>query len=1081
MKWYKFDQQDHHFLSLVNRIIEQSHSSGDERSLFYANLHPNGILDLAMPREMRMASAVLHLLDTLHLSKEAERIQALQNLYDEVLVSAKTTFRHNTGRVLIQIMKELVRGTTSGDKEKQLRLAHDFRLAATGKPTVVRRMLRRYYLLEMPEEWNQAVFDHHVHDANTKGRKNATHLIMDAWIKGIRSLTVIYYNYVTPEAARELLSAAEIMGITLRIGILFHAPHRGRLVDFIWVPRGFSNANDFLAFLDTPNVKRLMDDGRKASLWLEEHILKLLEQWNEKTRHEWEEQTGFCPEPLDKCAFRDFVATGQTSLLHLAEYIHKCIYPSLSQRATFLSERLNQLPLNDQAYGENYEQLCFLNNITPEYILKQLEHLLASTVNISCLPTDNQAGCPELLRLPPLLLLDWVNSLHSGNRVILNLACLTPEDVLTLLWDCQGLITHLELFNLKDWQEGKAPHTQTINDLQQAINGGSGPLLKQIIRSMIRDCESETDDPDRVQRLQKLRMILRNIPTFHDFYKKSKLYTRFGTDSTSRPGRHFGMGLFLPQTLPRRAQKELAESTTPRLRLPMHIDLVERISYQHITGTYRSKLKRSLLGLVQKLPGHLGMCKKREWLMQLQNIRICNGGDCTTDTRSNGQEYGNIFTLGGMGMVTSNGFHPERYEPELRQRQNGKKGETPQAVPVHQYSNSGDKFPADLLREEERHSPEGRGSLLSAWRNLGYYMNTNLANALKVIIGFIPAFLTFQYTQEWWVLAWFGAPLWFGITGLRNIIQAVMGGGGFRRSPLLRWNSYVSWSRLCDSLMFTGFSVVLLEYVMRVLVLQNQFDITSANHQILAFTIISIVNGFYIAAHNYFRGLQVEAIVGNLFRSVFAIPVSLAYNSVLVGVLLLLDVPDPFLVLLPSAAIISKLASDTVAGVIEGIADGNSNDRLREWDYNTKLKQVFESYSQLDLCFPEQGVLEMLTKPREILLALANGSESEKNLRLALIVNALDLMYFWYYQPRAPQVLGLMVPRLSRLERQALMRTQRVLRAEKEVVQLFVDGLVGRNFSRALSFYLDRHEAYLHNMAKVCLAKEERRKMKKTQ
>ena len=45
-----------------------------------------------------------------------------------------------------------------------------------------------------------------------------------------------------------------------------------------------------------------------------------------------------------------------------------------------------------------------------------------------------------------------------------------------------------------------------------------------------------------------------------------------------------------------------------------------------------------------------------------------------------------------------------------------------------------------------------------------------------MLAGFIPALVTFLYTQEWWVLAWFGAPLWFLIiTGLRNIPQAILG------------------------------------------------------------------------------------------------------------------------------------------------------------------------------------------------------------------------------------------------------------------------------------------------------------------
>ena len=50
-----------------------------------------------------------------------------------------------------------------------------------------------------------------MHDAHTKGRKSPTHLITDAWIKGIKELTVIYYNYVGADVVSELTEAAEIM------------------------------------------------------------------------------------------------------------------------------------------------------------------------------------------------------------------------------------------------------------------------------------------------------------------------------------------------------------------------------------------------------------------------------------------------------------------------------------------------------------------------------------------------------------------------------------------------------------------------------------------------------------------------------------------------------------------------------------------------------------------------------------------------------------------------------------------------------------------------------------------------------
>lgn len=57
-----------------------------------------------------------------------------------------------------------------------------------------------------------------MHDAHTKGRKSPTHLILDAWSKGIRRLTVVYYHHVPTVAVAELLEAAATMGVTVRLG-----------------------------------------------------------------------------------------------------------------------------------------------------------------------------------------------------------------------------------------------------------------------------------------------------------------------------------------------------------------------------------------------------------------------------------------------------------------------------------------------------------------------------------------------------------------------------------------------------------------------------------------------------------------------------------------------------------------------------------------------------------------------------------------------------------------------------------------------------------------------------------------------
>jgi hypothetical protein len=52
---------------------------------------------------------------------------------------------------------------------------------------------------------------------------------------------------------------------------------------------------------------------------------------------------------------------------------------------------------------------------------------------------------------------------RSGYRVTLNLSNLCLEDVIELLYDCEGIITRLEIFNLKDYVTGKTAHISSIS------------------------------------------------------------------------------------------------------------------------------------------------------------------------------------------------------------------------------------------------------------------------------------------------------------------------------------------------------------------------------------------------------------------------------------------------------------------------------------------------------------------------------------------------------------------------------------------------------------------------------------------
>ena len=981
-----FDKQDRDILALVNHILD-SRTGPSDNGLFDPNLHPHGIKELAATPVARMAYAVINLLRNLEAgdAQARDRLLALEVLYDEVLNSAHSMLRRNTARVLMQIMKDMVRA--HGDRLTQLKLAHDFRRTVQGTPRIVRHMLARYHLPEMPEEWNQIAFDDHVYDANTKGRKTPTHLIMDAWIKGIRDITIGYEYWVAPEAAREILRASEITGLTVRIGIEYQAPFHGRYARLFWIPRGFSSNEDFLEFLHNPKLTEIMKQGREVLKWKKEHILRVLRAWNERSRPQLAHAWGVDIPSLEVQDFLNFVGRGQPSMYHLSEFLHRHVLPAARERA----QRLAQAPAEDRAAAE---ELASLENLSADIIADEWlgPDALPEAADLT---RPGAEDVPKLLRLSPHDLVRELQELNPGYRLVLGLTDLRVEDVAEVLSDCHGAITHLEIFNMRAWFEGRLHDLEAIGELQRALNLGLGPRVKQMIRQMGRHLEREGDE----ERAAKFRHILRNVPKLWEHYRHSPLKSRLGTSSGGR--RSFGMGLVLKETLPPRALAELKRKSlhTPPVPICSPVEETE-IFREPENPTFWQRLASHF----RRLPGcrHLGMERKSEWKTASEFCRIC--------------KHGNVANLGGLNLARRNNFLEK--------------------------SDAGDH------------------------RHLGLtYLNSAISNWLKVLLGFIPAFFSFIYTQDWWFLAWFGTFIWFGITGVRNVVQMMFAANGFSRGTLIHWKEQVSISRICDSLMYTGISVLLLEVMVRVWLLQDGLGYSVENHPTLVFTVLNIVNGFYICAHNVFRGFPKEAAIGNFFRSGLAIPVSSLYDFLLFKLLLFVGVAQPELYLVPSAAVVSKMASDTVAAIIEGYADSQVNLRMRRWDYKSKIANVFACYTRLELLFPQEDALVMLARPGGL---KGHGGSRGRELEKAFIINALDLMYFWYYQPRAQEAFRKMLVTMPDADRHVLARAQLVLTREREISQMLVDGLLGRNFSPALAFFLSRHKQYLRLMSKLC-------------
>jgi hypothetical protein len=90
-----------------------------------------------------------------------------------------------------------------------------------------------------------------------------------------------------------------------------------------------------------------------------------------------------------------------------------------------------------------------------------------------------------------------------------------------------------------------------------------------------------------------------------------------------------------------------------------------------------------------------------------------------------------------------------------------------------------------------------------------------------------------------------------------------------------------------------------------------------------------------------------------------------------------------------------------------------------------------------------------------------------KDLEKLIVIGALDLLYFWMYQPRARTALKYLFKTLSDEEKRILAGCQTILKREREISQMFIDGVVGINFSKGLSFYLQCAPGYLKAMDRL--------------
>ncbi len=1038
-----FDSDDRALLDEVRRI--RACPPEQLAAQLHPQLHPRGIQELCAHRAVRVAGAVATLLESLARAQAPTRLQALRVLREEALSGGNPALRRNTGRVLLQLMKELVR---SGDDDlRQLELARDFRTALSGRPRLIRRLLAQYHLLEIPEDCAPASFDDHVHDASTKGRKTPSHLLLDAWIKGISELTVVYYNHLPPEAGRELLEAASILGIQARPAIEFPADFYGNIVNLIWLPSGIRTPRALANLLALPAVTELMRLGREVSDLRTAQLTHFLDILNivlmPRLRADFSAELPDLVPP----GLAHTVADGQPSLLHIAEYIHSLLQPLLRQRVQ------DTHPVPGTAEYANRRRWA---SFGPEELKAEYLKPLADRFALRRSLPPGIDELPLLLREGPGELANRLRACGCPFQLLLSTTHLQAWDIPALLALCRGSITGLEVFNLKDYLHRARYDTTRINELRLAVNRSDITALKRLMDALHEELR-DSNPPYCARRLNELRQVRANIGNLLEEYAGRPLTAVIGSDSAGRSRHLYGMGLAAIDTLAPAARRRLRRTQeTGRLILPVRCRLMLH------TMTEPTSVLPAVARRPQPAAAPLPPAPKlpRTGAPGTPDAAPVTGSCCT---RADGRKDA------GRGIFSSVAAPRTHWLRRFARRTPAIQREWVVEDRAAALEQPGNLVTLGGLREGSAISdgiPGGPPDRLLAglhwrWRNL----NSRARNLIKVLAGFLPAFLTFYLTRDWWVLACGGALIWFGITGLRNIAQAVLA-GGLHRSHLVRWRSLLDANRIADSLFFTGLSVPLLDLFVRNLLLANTLHLTAANHALVVFGVMSLINGLYISGHNYYRGLPKAAMIGNLFRSLLAIPLALAINA---GLALLLNsafagaaAVNALALLSNCSAILTKLASDTIACVIEGFADRANHLARRREEWRQVLRSFFTAQEQVQLALPDTDARTVLLTGDPLALLRAHGHD---RIAQALSAAVLDMLYFWFCQPRSRGAFLQAVRELSNEQCEELRAGLDLLRHESAISTLIVAGLTGRPHERALRFYRENHARFHAQLA----------------
>ncbi|MBU1105021.1 MAG: hypothetical protein KKB51_00005 [Candidatus Riflebacteria bacterium] len=450
--WLSFNNEISHIVDKLNQTLEEPLVKLGHRHVS----HPGGFSREFVRRRLTMAEAYI-IITKVHNPECVEtRLQALRTLTEQSMHAKTITMPINTARVQIFLIKEALKA--QGDRRRQMELVADFGRASFGNESVIRGFLKDHGLIEVPEEGKPLKalnlgWDDHVHDSMTEGRKTPTRVLIDAFVKGLSRITLLYNSVGEEHIISEAIVAGEILGISVEIGIEFSVGPGGSRRHYIYVPPVFRRSRDLHAFFKEHETAfiRFREGLQKNIENRYRSIVSVIRQFNEthlpKLNEDFTSDSPCWFAPLEEAELQKIVAYGQPSREHLGELLFERFSVVFLNRVLFF--KVQSMAAEKRFRRGNFSQ-WELDTVHAHYHeCRQIYiHLSRADLADKYLASRSSVDYDSSFEAE-LPLLKTLRDL-PGKVILIHPVALGLKNAIKHVIEFAPYITHLETMNLRD-------------------------------------------------------------------------------------------------------------------------------------------------------------------------------------------------------------------------------------------------------------------------------------------------------------------------------------------------------------------------------------------------------------------------------------------------------------------------------------------------------------------------------------------------------------------------------------------------------------------------------------------------------